>query len=125
MSSLGFVALLLRVQDSVRPEYATSSAVRTQYAARTTTHCGSALGWGVVLAALATRWRWKARGLLHPLLTLASIVATANHWVLDAAGGAVVIAAGFGITYLLQGPRARTVAAAGRERTPTRKHVHG
>jgi membrane-associated phospholipid phosphatase len=67
----------------------------------------------------------KALGLLHPLLTGVSIVATGNHWVLDAAGGAVVVAAGFGLTYLLSGPRAATAAAAGRERTPTRKTVRG
>jgi hypothetical protein len=75
-------------------------------------HFGWSLWCGLVIAVLATRWWMKALGLLHPLLTLASIVATANHWVLDAAGGAVVIAAGFGITYVLQGARARTVVAA-------------
>ena len=32
-------------------------------------------------------------------------MATANHWVLDAAGGAAVVGAGFALTYLLQGPR--------------------
>jgi hypothetical protein len=33
-------------------------------------------------------------------------VATGNHWVLDAAGGALVVGAGFGLTHLLTGPRA-------------------
>ena len=58
----------------------------------------------------------KALGLLHPLFTVCAIVATGNHWVLDAAGGAVVVGGGFGLTYLLQGPRARTVTAAAEER---------
>jgi hypothetical protein len=51
----------------------------------------------------------KALGMLHPLFTVSAIVATANHWVLDAVGGAVVVGAGFGLTYVLQGPRARVV----------------
>ncbi|MGW6541361.1 bifunctional glycosyltransferase 87/phosphatase PAP2 family protein [Streptomyces massasporeus] len=125
MPTLGFIDTVHGVQDFSQPDYGTLTALTNQYAAMPSLHFGWSLWCGVVIAVLATRWWLKALGLLHPLLTLASIVATANHWVLDAAGGAVVIAAGFGITYLLQGPRARTVAAAGRERTPTRKHVHG
>ncbi|NEE59162.1 hypothetical protein G3M55_83330, partial [Streptomyces sp. SID8455] len=54
---------------------------------------------------LAPRMWMKALGLLHPLFTIAAIVATANHWVLDAAGGALVVSLGFGLTYLLSGPR--------------------
>jgi hypothetical protein len=71
-------------------------------------HFGWSLWCGVVIAVLAPRWWMKALGLLHPLLTLSSIVATGNHWVLDAGGGAAVVAAGFGLTYLLTGPRSRT-----------------
>lgn len=48
----------------------------------------------------------KALGLLHPFLTLSTIIATGNHWVLDAVGGAVVVGAGFGLSYVFQGPRA-------------------
>ncbi|MEU2748965.1 phosphatase PAP2 family protein [Streptomyces collinus] len=125
MPTLGFIDTVHGVQDFSQPDYGTLTALTNQYAAMPSLHFGWSLWCGVVIAVLATRWWLKALGLLHPLLTLASIVATANHWVLDAAGGAVVIAAGFGTTYLLQGPRARTVAAAGRERTPARKHVHG
>ncbi|MFI2716033.1 phosphatase PAP2 family protein [Streptomyces collinus] len=125
MPTLGFIDTVHGVQDFSQPDYGTLTALTNQYAAMPSLHFGWSLWCGVVIAVLATRWWLKALGLLHPLLTLASIVATANHWVLDAAGGAVVIAAGFGITYLLQGPRARTVAAAARERTPTRKPVHG
>ncbi|MGX1474289.1 UNVERIFIED_CONTAM: hypothetical protein RKD50_003097 [Streptomyces canus] len=52
----------------------------------------------------------KGLGLLHPLFTVSAIVATGNHWVLDAVGGAAVVAGGFGLSYLFQGPRARVVA---------------
>ena len=124
MPTLGFIDTVHGVQDFSQPDYGTLTALTNQYAAMPSLHFGWSLWCGVVIAILASRWWMKALGVLHPLFTFASIVATANHWVLDAAGGAVVIAAGFGLTYALQGPRARTVAAVGagtaelRERTP-------
>ena len=45
------------------------------------------------------------------LFTVTAIVATGNHWVLDAVGGALVVGGGFGLAYLFQGPRARTTVA--------------
>ncbi|MFE6091577.1 phosphatase PAP2 family protein [Streptomyces massasporeus] len=125
MPTLGFIDTVHGVQDFSKPDYGTLTALTNQYAAMPSLHFGWSLWCGVVIAILASRWWLKALGLLHPLLTLASIVATANHWVLDAAGGAVVIAAGFGLTYVLQGPRARAVAAVDRERAPTRNPVRG
>jgi hypothetical protein len=38
----------------------------------------------------------KVLCLLHPAFTPTSIVATGNHWVLDAFGGLVAAVAGFG-----------------------------
>jgi hypothetical protein len=75
-------------------------------------HFGWSLWCGVVIAVMAPKWWMKALGLLHPFFTVSAIVATGNHWVLDAAGGAAVVGAGFGLTYLLQGPRARFATAA-------------
>jgi hypothetical protein len=70
-------------------------------------HFGWSLWCGLVIAILAPRWWMKALGLLHPLFTVSAIVATGNHWVLDAVGGAAVVGAGFALTHLLQGPRPR------------------
>ncbi|MFF7376346.1 phosphatase PAP2 family protein [Streptomyces massasporeus] len=125
MPTLGFIDTVHGVQDFSQPDYGTLTALTNQYAAMPSLHFGWSLWCGVVIAILASRWWLKVLGALHPLLTFASIVATANHWVLDAAGGAVVIAAGFGLTHVLQGPRARAVAAAARERAPTRNPVRG
>ncbi|MCK8432049.1 DUF2029 domain-containing protein [Streptomyces sp. D2-8] len=111
MPTLGFIDTVHGTQDFSQPDYGTLTALTNQYAAMPSLHFGWSLWCGVVIAVLATRWWMKALGLLHPLFTFASIVATANHWVLDAAGGALVVAVGFGLTHLLQGPRARTVAA--------------
>jgi hypothetical protein len=64
------------------------------YAAVPSMHFGYALLVGVGVAAL-TRW-WAARlaGLAYPVLVLVAITATGNHFVLDAAAGALVMALG-------------------------------
>ncbi|MER7488898.1 bifunctional glycosyltransferase 87/phosphatase PAP2 family protein [Streptomyces sp. NPDC126497] len=120
MPGLGVVDTVHGVQDFSRPDYGTLTHLTNQYAAMPSLHFGWSLWCGVVIAVVAPQPWTKALGLLHPLLTACAIVATGNHWILDAAGGAVVVGAGFGLTYLLQGPRARTaVAAAGPDGEPS------
>ncbi|MFJ6566700.1 bifunctional glycosyltransferase 87/phosphatase PAP2 family protein [Streptomyces sp. NPDC091292] len=116
MPGLGFVDTVHGVQDFSQPDYGTLTSVTNQYAAMPSLHFGWSLWCGLVVVILARRWWLKALGLLHPLLTVSAIVATANHWVLDAVGGAVVVGLGFGLGYLLVGPRAGVVTrAAARE----------
>ncbi|MFJ9635199.1 bifunctional glycosyltransferase 87/phosphatase PAP2 family protein [Streptomyces sp. NPDC101178] len=105
MPGLGFIDTIHGVQDFAKPDYGTLTTLTNQYAAMPSLHFGWSLWCGVVIAILAPKVWMKALGLLHPLFTIAAIVATANHWVLDAAGGALVVFAGFGLTYLLAGPR--------------------
>jgi hypothetical protein len=112
MPNLGIIDTVHGVQDFTKPDYGTLTALTNQYAAMPSLHFGWSLWCGLVIAIIAPKWWMKALGLLHPLCTVSAIVATGNHWVLDAAGGAAVVGAGFGLTYLLQGPRARTVTAA-------------
>ncbi|MFD5132388.1 bifunctional glycosyltransferase 87/phosphatase PAP2 family protein [Streptomyces olindensis] len=111
MPTLGFIDTVHGVQDFSQPDYGTLTALTNQYAAMPSLHFGWSLWCGVVIAVLAPRWWMKALGLLHPLFTASAIVATANHWVLDAAGGAVVVGVGFALTYVLSGPRVATAAA--------------
>ncbi|MBC9724078.1 bifunctional glycosyltransferase 87/phosphatase PAP2 family protein [Streptomyces sp. TRM68367] len=111
MPHLGIIDTVHGVQDFSKPDYGMLTALTNQYAAMPSLHFGWSLWCGLVIAIIAPRAWMKALGLLHPLFTLSAIVTTGNHWVLDAAGGAVVVGAGFGLTYLLQGPRARTVTA--------------
>lgn len=106
------------MQDFAKPDYGTLTTVTNQYAAMPSLHFGWSLWCGVVIVMLAPKPWMKALGLLHPLFTIVAIVATANHWVLDAAGGALVVSLGFGLTYLLSGPR-RLVT--GEERTAEEK----
>ncbi|MEU6278359.1 bifunctional glycosyltransferase 87/phosphatase PAP2 family protein [Streptomyces populi] len=110
MPGLGIVDTVHGAQDFSKPDYGTLTALTNQYAAMPSLHFGWSLWCGVVVVMLAPWWWMKALGLLHPLLTLSAIVATGNHWVLDAVGGAAVVATGFGLTRLVQGPRARTAA---------------
>ncbi|MER6411749.1 bifunctional glycosyltransferase 87/phosphatase PAP2 family protein [Streptomyces humidus] len=118
LPGLGVIDTVHGVQDFSRPDYGTLTSLTNQYAAMPSLHFGWSLWCGLVIAIVA-RSRWtKSLGLLHPLFTLSAIVATGNHWVLDAAGGAAVVCAGFGLSYVLMGPRARSTTQA--KVTPTR-----
>jgi hypothetical protein len=109
LPGLGIIDTVHGVQDFSKPDYGTLTALTNQYAAMPSLHFGWSLWCGVVIFALAPKWWMKALGLLHPFFTVSAIVATGNHWVLDAAGGAAVVAAGFGLAYVFQGPRARSL----------------
>ena len=62
----------------------TSDVLANQYAAMPSLHVGWAAVVSIVLIkASRSRWRWL--WLLHPLVTLAVVVVTANHYWLDAA----------------------------------------
>ncbi|MGW7344521.1 bifunctional glycosyltransferase 87/phosphatase PAP2 family protein [Streptomyces sp. NPDC054854] len=127
MPGLGFVDTVHGVQDLANPSYGAMTAISNQYAAMPSLHFGWSLWCGIVIVVLAPKGRQKLLGVLHPLITVCAIVATANHWVLDALGGAVVVAAGFGLVHVLSGPRGvqvslpaqRTNAAEG-ARSPAR-----
>ncbi|MCX4557669.1 phosphatase PAP2 family protein [Streptomyces phaeochromogenes] len=119
MPGLGFIDTVHGVQDFSQPDYGTLTALTNQYAAMPSLHFGWSLWCGLVIAILAPKWWMKALGLLHPLFTVSAIVATANHWVLDAVGGAAVVGAGFALTYLLQGPRPRPLAKQAAEGAQT------
>ncbi|MFD7278493.1 bifunctional glycosyltransferase 87/phosphatase PAP2 family protein [Streptomyces sp. NPDC059862] len=120
MPDHGIVDTVHGVQDFSQPDYGTLTALTNQYAAMPSLHFGWSLWCGVVIAIVAPKGWMKALGLLHPFFTLSAIVATGNHWVLDAVGGAMVVGAGFGLAYVFQGPRARTATAGavGAEREP-------
>ncbi|MFE7645647.1 bifunctional glycosyltransferase 87/phosphatase PAP2 family protein [Streptomyces phaeoluteigriseus] len=111
MPGLGIIDTVHGVQDFTQPDYGTLTSLTNQYAAMPSLHFGWSLWCGLAIAIVAPRWWMKALGLLHPLFTVSAIVATGNHWILDAAGGAAVVLAGFGLAYVLQGPRAGSAAA--------------
>jgi hypothetical protein len=64
------------------------------YAAVPSMHFGYSLLIGVAVAALARSWAARLAGLAYPVLVFAAITATGNHFLLDAAAGALVMALG-------------------------------
>lgn len=82
--------------------------VSNQFAAMPSLHIGWSLWAGITLFMLSRRWWLRAFGLLYPVATFFVIIGTANHFVLDAVGGVVVLALGFLIQRVLTGRPAYT-----------------
>ncbi|MFB6599983.1 phosphatase PAP2 family protein [Streptomyces diastaticus] len=74
-----------------------------QYAAMPSMHIGWSLWCGLTIFALASAPWAKILGLLYPSLTLVVIVATANHFWLDAVGGLVCLLFGYLVARLCYG----------------------
>ncbi|GFH34968.1 PAP2 family protein [Streptomyces pacificus] len=74
-----------------------------QYAAMPSMHIGWSLWCGLTVFALATAPWARILGLLYPTLTLVVIVATANHFWLDAVGGLLCLGFGYGLSSVWYG----------------------
>ena len=74
-----------------------------QFAAMPSLHIGWSLWCAIAIVALAERNWVRVLGALYPLATLFVVVGTANHYLLDAVGGAVTLALGFGVQRVLSG----------------------
>lgn len=74
------------------------ASVSNQYAAMPSMHVAWSLFCAIIILALARRWWVRALGVAHPMLTVLVIIATGNHFVLDAVGGIVTLAGGYGLT---------------------------
>ncbi|MCB5169314.1 phosphatase PAP2 family protein [Streptomyces bambusae] len=78
-----------------------------QYAAMPSMHIGWSLWCGLTIFALASAPWARILGLLYPAATLVVIVATANHFWLDAVGGLLCLAFGYAVSYAWYGATAR------------------
>ncbi|MFG2517118.1 phosphatase PAP2 family protein [Streptomyces sp. NPDC048584] len=74
-----------------------------QYAAMPSMHIGWSMWCGLTVFALASVPWARVLGLLYPAATLVVIVATANHFWLDAVGGLICLSVGYGIALLWYG----------------------
>ena len=94
LTDLGFVDVGLRDGLSV---YGTGgSGISNQVAAMPSHHMGWAVLVGIAVVTISTsRWRWFV--LLHPVLTLLAVVATANHWWLDGVVAWMVLGVGYAL----------------------------
>lgn len=113
---LGFVDTVVR--DHMWGSWGTApvTELSNEYAAMPSMHAAWSI-WCAVVVALWARRTWvRVAALCYPVVVLVVILGTANHWLLHAVAGLVVVAAGAGLT-----------VAAGRApglrppRTPTRR----
>ncbi|MCX4853481.1 phosphatase PAP2 family protein [Streptomyces canus] len=79
------------------------ASLSNQYAAMPSVHIIWSTWSGLTLAFLARRTWVRVLGVCYPLATFTVILATANHFVADAAAGAATLTAGFLIQRLLTG----------------------
>jgi hypothetical protein len=82
--------------------------VSNQYAAMPSMHIGWSTWSALVLVPLLRR-RWaKVLAALYPVITLACILLTANHYWIDGVGGLACLAAGFAVARVVTGRLRRT-----------------
>jgi hypothetical protein len=79
------------------------AALSNQYAAMPSVHIIWSAWSGLTLAHLARRTWVRVLGACYPLATFTVILATANHFVADAAAGAATLATGFLLQQLATG----------------------
>ncbi|MGW4163725.1 phosphatase PAP2 family protein, partial [Streptomyces sp. NPDC004788] len=71
-----------------------------QYAAMPSMHIGWSLWCGLTILLLAKAPWARILGMLYPAATLVVIVATANHFWMDAVGGVLCLSFGFAVAYV-------------------------
>ena len=89
-----------------------------QFAAMPSLHFGWALviAWAVLLA---TKSRWRYVVIVHPVITLAAIVLTANHYWFDAFAATVLFGFALGTDWLIERRRKRRRSRAAAETSTT------
>ncbi|MBB1245502.1 phosphatase PAP2 family protein [Streptomyces durbertensis] len=109
MPKMGYHDTINGPQDFDDPNFGILTGISNQYAAMPSLHVGWSLWAGLVIIRLSPRLWVKALGALYPLLTTVVVMGTANHYLLDAFGGAAVVVAGFALAelWLRHGPASR------------------
>jgi membrane-associated phospholipid phosphatase len=100
LPNLGFVDTLMKYQ-LVDFKSSLPGFLVNHYAAMPSFHMAWALLVGIATVRTAKTWWLRMAGILLPLLMFVTIVATANHFILDAIAGAVVAALSYGLALLL------------------------
>ncbi len=106
-SSYGFVDSLAVFGSPWSFDSTAMHKISNQYAAMPSLHFAWSLWCGLALAPALVRRSAKTLAWLYPVVTLAAIVITGNHFVIDAVAGAIVLWMGWLISGLLFGGRLR------------------
>jgi hypothetical protein len=102
----GYVDTVVRFHTWGSLASASVAKEANQFAAMPSLHVGWALWCAFAIVTLAER-RWvRVLGALYPVATTFVVLGTANHYVLDAAGGVAVLGVGILIERLLSGRHA-------------------
>lgn len=96
--NLGFVDTLAQYWSSYDISI---QALYNPYAAMPSLHQGWTLMVGIGLVWMSKSWIVRALGVALPTAMFVGILATGNHFILDAVGGAIIIAISIGLTILL------------------------
>ena len=72
-------------------------SISNQFAAMPSLHIGWSIWCALVLWHFSRKTVMRIIGALYPMLTLLTIVATANHYIIDAVGGALILLFGYAI----------------------------
>ena len=88
-----------------------AKAVANNYAAMPSLHFGWALWCGIVIYTLMRGRASRSGAFAYPTLTLLAIVVTANHFILDAVGGAIILLVAVGLLNARERFAARRSAA--------------
>jgi hypothetical protein len=100
-SSYGFVDTLRTYGSLWSFDSGAMSKLSNQYAAMPSLHFAWSTWCALVLVPALRSWWAKAAAVVYPGLTLFAIVVTANHFVLDAAGGLFVLGVGSAVGFAL------------------------
>ncbi|MGP4010979.1 phosphatase PAP2 family protein [Streptomyces sp. 4N124] len=96
-----------------------------QYAAMPSMHIGWSVWSGLTIFALASIPWVRVLGLLYPVATLIVIVATANHFWLDAVGGLMCLAFGYAVARVWYGTLPYSLPRLVPARSPGRSLLSG
>jgi hypothetical protein len=88
-----------------------AKAIANPFAAMPSLHFGWALWCGTLLWSFARRRSLRTLSVIYPALTLLAIVVTANHYWLDAVGGAIIFVAASQVLRRLRGRALRKAQA--------------
>lgn len=108
--SYGFIDTLVKYPTFWSFDSPTMKSISNQFAAMPSLHCGWALWGAAALVPRVEKWWMKALAICYPVATVFVVVATANHYFLDAVGGALIFVVGYVV--------ARLITRAGRSASP-------
>jgi hypothetical protein len=106
-AAYGFVDTLARYGGSWSFDSHTMQKVSNQFAAMPSLHVAWAAWCTAAMWPWCKKWWAKALAIAYPVVTLLSIVITANHFILDAVGGLAIL----GLAVLIATPLTRHVSA--------------